>query len=273
MNEQLCFLGFGLSLEEKIKKSILTIQTYEEEALRRDPVNGYYLCDSFGKDSCVILHLAQQAGVKFTAHHSLTTIDPPELVLFGKKNHTGTIIHKPAKPLLAKVANDWTVLPSRRFRVCCGEYKEAATSGDSVIVLGVRAQESTKRANWKVWTPLKKKWALNPILYWTDENVWQYIKQNNIPYCSLYDKGWKRLGCIGCPLASTKERLRHFALYPKYEKLWKDAVTKFWIRMHNAVKPNGEYYYWHKFNTADELYQFWMEMLPEEEDDCMMGLF
>jgi 3'-phosphoadenosine 5'-phosphosulfate sulfotransferase (PAPS reductase)/FAD synthetase len=52
---------------------------------KHEPVDGYYLADSFGKDSSVCLKLAQMAGVKFGAHHNLTTIDPPELLRFGKK--------------------------------------------------------------------------------------------------------------------------------------------------------------------------------------------
>lgn len=63
MNEQLYLMGLGLSLDEKIEKAISTLRHYEAEALKFDPA-GYWLADSFGKDSCVILHLAQSAGVK-----------------------------------------------------------------------------------------------------------------------------------------------------------------------------------------------------------------
>jgi len=50
-----------------------------------------------------------------------------------------------------------------------------------------------------------------PIFDWTDEDVWAYIRDRNLPYCSLYDEGFKRLGCIGCPMAS-KGREQQFCV-------------------------------------------------------------
>ena len=48
------------------------------------------------------------------------------------------------------------------------------------------------------------KTIINPIIDWSDDDVWQFIREYNIPYCKLYDEGWKRIGCIGCPLAGKK---------------------------------------------------------------------
>ena len=116
MDEQLCMLGFGVSLPEKIDKAIANLREYEKEALRRDPVNGYYLCDSFGKDSGVILRLAQMAGVRFVAHHNLTTLDPPELIWHGKKWHKETVIHKPKVPMLRRLVGRTNGPPTRLSR-------------------------------------------------------------------------------------------------------------------------------------------------------------
>ena len=44
------------------------------------------------------------------------------------------------------------------------------------------------------------KTLVNPIIDWTDEDVWEFIKGEGVPYCHLYDEGCKRLGCVGCPL-------------------------------------------------------------------------
>lgn len=55
-----------------------------EQAIERfrlfGPEDGYWLAYSGGKDSTVILALAKMAGVKFEAHYSCTSVDPPELV-------------------------------------------------------------------------------------------------------------------------------------------------------------------------------------------------
>ena len=44
------------------------------------------------------------------------------------------------------------------------------------------------------------KTLVNPIIDWTDEDVWQFVQLYNVPYCELYDFGFKRLGCVSCPL-------------------------------------------------------------------------
>lgn len=67
---------------------------------------------------------------------------------------------------------------------------------------------------------------INPIIDWTTEEVWEFIKEYNIPYCCLYDEGFKRLGCIGCPMGSRRQREYEFARYPKYKNLYMIAFQK-----------------------------------------------
>ena len=55
-----------------------------------------------------------------------------------------------------------------------------------------------------------QKTMLNPIIDWTDDDVWRFLNENNIPHCSLYDEGYARLGCIGCPLSGRKNMERDF---------------------------------------------------------------
>jgi 3'-phosphoadenosine 5'-phosphosulfate sulfotransferase (PAPS reductase)/FAD synthetase len=57
---------------------------------------------------------------------------------------------------------------------------------------------------------------VNPIVDWTDEEVWEYIHARNLPYCELYDQGYTRIGCIGCPLAGAEKMRKDFERYPKY---------------------------------------------------------
>lgn len=307
MDEQLCMLGFGVSLDEKIEKAIANLREYEKEALRRDPVNGYYLCDSFGKDSGVILHLAKMAGVRFVAHHNLTTLDPPELIWHGKKHHPETVIHRNEKPLLVRmVESEQSGPPTRICRWCCEIYKEQGGKG-MVKAFGVRAAESVRRkANWKTWQPDRTgSWILNPVLYWTDDDVWTFTRQERIPYCCLYDEGKKRLGCVGCPMAGDG-RLDDWKRWPKFLAAWQRAFQKYWTRWHGvplererwvsmhgkyAWRPiegervetrDGETGFWtlrrwydlRRFTCWQDLWRWWMEELPEpDDDDCQMGLF
>lgn len=85
---------------------------------------------------------------------------------------------------------------------------------------------------------------VNPIIDWTDEEVWEFIHEYKIPYCKLYDEGFKRLGCIGCPMGSVEHRLYEFERYPKYKNLYLLAFQK-------MIENRGGYCVEQKRHTAD----------------------
>ena len=63
----------------------------------------------------------------------------------------------------------------------------------------------------------RHKTTVNPIIEWSDKDVWDFIHAHEIPYCELYDEGFHRLGCIGCPLSRQKGREKEFLRWPKYK--------------------------------------------------------
>lgn len=66
-----------------------------------------------------------------------------------------------------------------------------------------------------------RKTMVNPIVDWTDDEVWEFLNDvAKVPHCSLYDEGFKRLGCIGCPMAGSKNQKRDFERWPNYRKLY-----------------------------------------------------
>lgn len=65
-----------------------------------------------------------------------------------------------------------------------------------------------------------QKTMVNPIVDWTDDDVWEFLNSNNIPHCRLYDEGFTRLGCIGCPLSGSENMERDFARWPKYKEMY-----------------------------------------------------
>ena len=67
---------------------------------------------------------------------------------------------------------------------------------------------------------------VNPIIDWTDAEVWEFIREYKVPYCELYDEGFKRLGCIGCPMGTVAQREYEFERYPKYKTLYLMAFQK-----------------------------------------------
>ena len=83
------------------------------------------------------------------------------------------------------------------------------------------------------------KTLVNPIIDWSNEEVWEFIHEYNILYCSLYDKGYKRLGCIGCPMANNKQELEE---YPKYKNLYLLAFQKMLeVRQQNELATNADW--------------------------------
>lgn len=105
---------------------------------------GYYLAFSGGKDSQALLHIAQLAGVRYQGHMNLTSVDPPEVIRFVKRNYPEVELIKP-KDSIYHIAVEKTLLPTQRVRWCCKAYKENAGAG-KVTLIGIRHQESTRRA-------------------------------------------------------------------------------------------------------------------------------
>ena len=277
MNEQGVFPELpDITLAELVEKAISNIREYEHEALARDP-RGYRVGNSYGKDSCVVMHLCKMAGVKFWSAHSVTTLDPPEAIRFGRATFPDTIEERSpcGMALLSMLANVKTTLPTRQRRWCCDIFKERANG--LVNLFGIRHAESRRRRDWKMWTPhiTTRDWTLNPILFWRDDQLWKFINAESIPVCPLYKtKNCKRIGCVGCPLHPDNRR-EEFKKWPRYEMAWKWAVTKFWERLHDAKTKRShgkEYYSWHKFKTPELLWQWYMEEGSGTEDDGCDGL-
>lgn len=67
--------------------------------------------------------------------------------------------------------------------------------------------------------------VLNPIIDWSDDDVWDYLHSRGIEGNPLYKEGWTRIGCVGCPLAGRRAREIAFARYPKLYKAWHDAIA------------------------------------------------
>lgn len=72
----------------------------------------------------------------------------------------------------------------------------------------------------------QRKTVVNPIIDWSDDDIWEFIEEYKVRYCSLYDEGFKRLGCIGCPLAGAKAQMKEFERWPKYKALYIRAFDK-----------------------------------------------
>ncbi len=251
------FLYHALTLEGRVDMAVERIKVYQPTG------KPYYGCFSGGKDSVVIKRLAEMAGVPVEWHYNVTTIDPPELVQFILKEHSDVKMDRPKRNFFKLVPTNG--LPTRLHRWCCRAFKESKNPPGAVLLMGVRAAESPRRKKaWGVCTIHKRTRtnAINPIVDWPDAVVWQFIRAEGIPYCALYDEGFKRLGCIGCPMAG-KKRAMQFERWPRYERLWKRATKKTWEWRHEKEHLTN------KFDDWQSLWDWWMsDKAAPKADDC-----
>ena len=196
--------------------------------LRNIPQDGpIELCYSGGKDSDVILELAKMAGIPVEPIYKNTTIDPPGTLAHCRK--MGVKIMEPTITYLQIVERN--SMPSRWSRFCCKYLKEYKIYDRSIQ--GIRRCESTKRAErykepeyCRTYSKTEKVRIYLPILEWTNEDVAQFIEDRKITCAPVYyDESGKfhverRLGCIGCPLASDNGK----GDYLKYPKMLKQVV-------------------------------------------------
>ncbi len=80
-----------------------------------------------------------------------------------------------------------------------------------------------------------RKTMVNPIVDWTDDEVWEFLHHYGCESNPLYKCGQSRIGCIGCPMTNVKQRLKHFERYPTYKKAYINAFDK----MLNAIREKN----------------------------------
>ena len=273
------------SLQRKLLYSVELLRKAEKLAFAYDSENGFYLAFSGGKDSQCLYHVAKLAGVKFKAHMNLTSVDPPEVIHFVKSQYSDVELIKPKKSIF-QAAIDMGILPTKRVRWCCKEFKESAGAG-KVTLIGIRHAESSRRAARQEVEISEKKYSgdleglevyrkarnaqkrgrkpknnrevtivnadgertlgcirgqesllISPIIEWTDDDVWNFLNTIGVAHCELYDKGWHRIGCIGCPMSPAKQKIIENKRWPHVKRNWIKSIKA--IRAIPTVDGGGE---------------------------------
>ena len=260
------------SLQKKILYSIDLIRKSEKMAQRLDPVDGFYNTFSGGKDSQCLYHLVKLAGVKAKTHMSLTSVDPPEVIRFVKREYPEVELIKPRMSIY-EMAKKKRMLPTRIFRWCCAEFKEMFGAG-KVTLIGIRKQESARRdKRQEISTSIKGKraeetfdqWSeheekmvtcvggkdkilVSPIIHWTERDVWEFLNSNGIPHCELYDQGYTRIGCICCPMSQPRQKRKDIERWPHVKRNWLKTIR--WLIDNGYINYN--------FIDAETGFRWWI---------------
>jgi phosphoadenosine phosphosulfate reductase len=283
LNEKTLF-----GVQDKVEISLARIKEFEPMALVNDPA-GYYVCVSGGKDSSVIQELCIMAGVRCEFQHSHTSVDHPETVKFIRREQervrTLGYMFEIDYPRYknGKQKTMWNMIPSnglplRNQRWCCKHLKEFGGNGRHCIT-GVRWAESHKREKNRGLHEIsgrklgehiilnndndmrrrltefcmdQQRIVLNPIVDWSDIEVWEFIKLRNLPVNPLYDMGYARVGCIGCPMsANGKKKLDQF---PKYKVAYFRAAKRHIEHRRAAGLPEKDI-----MGTPEKYFEWWLK--------------
>lgn len=187
------------------------------------PVLGF----SGGKDSQVCYDLCKRAGIEFRAVFN-HCFESAETLKFIRDYYPDVEWRREVRQgFFANVRqNHHGLLPTVEVAYCCEDYKHNPKYVDSASIVGIRRAESTKRAHRTVMgtknkTVMKRnseeiskyfeahcvssgatsEIQLNPIVDWSDEDVWGYIKRYGLPVNPAYNTA-RRVGCIICPKAN-----------------------------------------------------------------------
>ena len=244
----------------------------------------YYTAYSGGKDSDVLRILMDLAGARHDLVHNHTTVDAPETVRYVRsipRIQINMPTYKGQPTSMWRLIAARGMPPTRRQRYCCEVLKEQG-GADRMVVTGVRWAESAgrrmKRASLEARGKLmlnadndnhrrlfescttKLKWVLNPIIDWTDTDVWAFLRYYKCQSNPLYQCGYRRVGCVGCPMAGRKWMLAELEGYPKYRDNYIRAFSRMLASRETEGKPLT------KWGTGQDVYDWWVSQEAEADE-------
>ena len=209
-----------------------------DEALRilreHEPPEGYVLSFSGGKDSCYIKHLADLSGVDYRPEYRVTGADPPELEQFIRDHHPDVKWIYPKRDIFELIAHN-VLPPTPAMRYCTWELK--VDRRKRIAVTGPRSPSAALPSGSGTVTR-SINWSLDG----------RFIREEELPYCKLYDEGFERLGCV----AMINKRTRLHTL-----ERWPEFYDKYIERMLEKRREKG--YPITDWETGEDVMKRWLE--------------
>lgn len=165
-----------------------------------------------GKDSLVVLHLLKCIGdgkVPMPVLNLDTTVKFKEALEFRDRMAREWDLN-------LIITTNWEGLKKIKIAEdhgeCCQVLKTDAINmavdkhGWKALITGVRWDEQEARINEEYFSEQPEHTRVQPILHFTEIDIWDYIEKHKLPYCELYDQGYRSLGCQPCTQPSTRPR-------------------------------------------------------------------
>jgi phosphoadenosine phosphosulfate reductase len=190
-----------INLADKVEKSREILQ----EALDRFP-NEIALAWTGGKDSTTTLHLLRElcgGKVPIPVLNIDTSVKFKEIYEFrdriAREWQLNLLIERNEEAIKAiKItANKEECCLKLKAEVIANAFKKY---GWQALITGMRWDEQPDRIEETYFSPREKSEHIrvHPILHFTEMDIWQYIKDNSVPFCILYQRGYRSLGCEPC---------------------------------------------------------------------------
>ena len=179
---------------DKVDKAKQLIKEHKEQKVA--------VACSFGKDSMVVLHLALQVDPQFPIFSVMTPFKPKETLQY--KNYMTNLWRLNIRTYMDSFVGEQFNLYYTNPDACCQRYKVEPTRraihelGLTAWITGLRRTEGRTRINYDFVEERDGLVKVNPILDFTETDVWRYLAINQIPVNPLYAQGYRSLGCEPC---------------------------------------------------------------------------
>lgn len=168
----------------------------------------HVLSSSFGAQSAAMLHLA----TRDCADLPVVLIDTgylfPETYRFAdeltEKLSLNLKVYRPQLGIAwmeARLGKIWEkgvdgIVEYNQLRKVEPMRRALIELGARTWIAGLRRVQSTTRSNTQVLELRDGRWKLHPLVDWSDRDIWQYLKQNDLPYHPLWDQGYVSIGDV-----------------------------------------------------------------------------
>jgi len=213
--------------------------SFIRETIASHPRHAILVAFSGGKDSTATSLLCRKAVGHSSVIHifSDTTVEAPDtydyLNRFQQENPRVPLVRVGPTVDFHEMCTEIGP-PSRILRWCCSTHKAApmakvvsALANDNAGVLtfdGIRAAESTRRSKYSRITrdaKIRNEVLASPILHWSDLEVWAFLLSQRVDFNRGYRRGFRRVGCLPCPLNSHWSEFLASRYYPEWYSSWR----------------------------------------------------